>query len=155
MAEKSTEKKLARSVHYKGVWYKAGASVPDDIAEKINPKAFAVDTDTGEVEQRGPDGGTSSGARLAGRVSVGGAWYGPDTPVPDDVARLITNPKLWEGGQVPDLPQTTAEPGDGGDGAAGTASGTGSATGPAEVITPVAGTEPDADGGRGRRGRRS
>jgi hypothetical protein len=137
MAEKSTEKKLARSVNYKGVWYKAGESVPDDIAAQINPKAFAVDDETGQVAKRGPDGGTSSGARLAARVSVGGTWYGPDTPVPDDVARLITNPKVWEGGQVPDLPHADTSAADG-DGAAG-----GAAAGAAKP----AGSDSDAGGG--------
>ncbi len=158
MAEKSQEKKLARSVHYKGVWYKAGESVPADIAPNINPKAFAVDGETGEVAERGPDGGTSSGARLAGRVSVGGNWYGPDTPVPDDVARLITNPKAWEGGEVPDLPVAQAD-GDGGgtgggtpDGASGSGSGSGDAAGAGDGDGAGDGAVEGA--GRGRRGRR-
>lgn len=42
-------------------------------------------------------------AQLAGRVFVGGAWYGPGDDVPADVAVEITNPKAWVGGKVPDL----------------------------------------------------
>lgn len=120
------DRRLARSVHVDGHWYRAGDTVPDDIAEKItNPRAFAADDDIADPDER-VEPGTDSGARLAGRVHVDGRWYGPDTPVPDDVAKKITNPKAWattepvaersdsQPGDGPDVPPT---PGDGdGDG---------------------------------------
>lgn len=97
------DRKLAKAMHVGGRWYKAGETVPDDVAEQIrNPAAFAADDGsdaTGEDQRVEP--GTDGGARLVTRVQVGGRWYGPDTPVPDDVAKQITNPRAWAGGKVP------------------------------------------------------
>jgi hypothetical protein len=40
-------------------------------------------------------------ARLVRGVWVGGQHYGADRQPDDDVARQITNPAAWEGGEVP------------------------------------------------------
>lgn len=42
-------------------------------------------------------------AKLISTVHVDGLVFEPDQEVPDTVARLITNPKAWEGGALPDL----------------------------------------------------
>ncbi len=47
-------------------------------------------------------------SRLAGFVyAVGpdgsGQWFGPDTEWPDWVAGVVTNPKAWVDGQVPEV----------------------------------------------------
>ncbi|MFI7608789.1 hypothetical protein ACIBTV_27265 [Micromonospora sp. NPDC049366] len=60
-------------------------------------------------------------ARLQGYVHVHGGVYGPDDDVPADIARLITNPKAWEGGQAPTFapaPDPTPAPAGSGDGPA-------------------------------------
>jgi hypothetical protein len=96
-------KTLNTNVSHGGVWYRAGDRVgdqiPDEVAEKItNPKVWAYSDD----EQPEPEEAKSTtGAQLVARVAVGGAWYGPGDDVPDDVARRITNPKVWEGGKAP------------------------------------------------------
>lgn len=112
-------KKIGRPVTVAGKTYQPGDEVPADIAEKIrNPKAF-VPLDEGFAEDEDRPAGTSSGARLATAVTVGGVTYGPDDPIPDDVAAKITNPKVWEGGRRPTAGQAdkaTAPTGDGEDG---------------------------------------
>lgn len=40
-------------------------------------------------------------AKLVRGVWVSGQHYGPDRQPDDDVARQITNPLAWEGGEVP------------------------------------------------------
>lgn len=98
-------KKLARYVTVAGVTYGPKDDVPDDVLAQIkNPKAFVP---AGE-EPQGPDysdkdGGTTSGARLAGPVTVGGVTYGTKDYIPDEVAAQIKNPKAWEGGKLPTL----------------------------------------------------
>lgn len=37
------------------------------------------------------------GKQLASFVHVGGQVYGPDSDVPDEVAKQITNPNAWDG----------------------------------------------------------
>jgi hypothetical protein len=55
--------------------------------------------------------------RLKAFVHVAGSVYGPGDEVPAEVARLITNPKAWEGGVPPVFDDET-----GGDGQSGDAS---------------------------------
>ncbi len=114
MAEK--QRKLAGAVFAGGRWYRPGDDVPDDVAKTItNPGAWtegdAPGTDEAATSAK-PDAVT--GVRLAGRVNVGGTWYGPDDELPRDVVARITNPAAWEGGKVPDLdtgpaPRTAGE----------------------------------------------
>ncbi|GAA3750909.1 hypothetical protein [Micromonospora maritima] len=40
-------------------------------------------------------------SKLAAYVYVDGQPYGPNDPLPEAVARRITNPAAWEGGKVP------------------------------------------------------
>lgn len=99
-------RKLAGHVFADGRWWGPDDKVPDSTATKItNPKAWAAAgepaDDDGERARPTAEPGTSSGARLAGRVLVAGRWFGPDDPVPDDIAGLITNPKAWAGGVPP------------------------------------------------------
>lgn len=42
-------------------------------------------------------------SKLASYVFVDGQPYGPNDDVPADIARRITNPNAWEGGEVPDF----------------------------------------------------
>jgi hypothetical protein len=105
------KKKLTGAVHIAGKWYQAGDEVPDDVAAQItNPKLWASaggDDEGGAGTAAVPtEPGTTSGARLASRVSVAGRWYGPYDPIPDDVAAQITNPKAWEGGKLPSLQES-------------------------------------------------
>lgn len=41
-------------------------------------------------------------SQLAAYVFVDNEWFGPDSDVPADAAKQITNPKAWEGGNAPD-----------------------------------------------------
>lgn len=36
--------------------------------------------------------------KLRTNVAVDGTWYGPDSDVPAEVAKRITNPKVWSDG---------------------------------------------------------
>lgn len=102
-------RKLAAAVHVAGKWYRVGDEVPDDVAAQItHPRAWApADDEGGQVDSTvHTEAGTQSGARLVGRVNVGGQWYGPYDPIPDDVAKQITNPKVWEGGKLPTLQES-------------------------------------------------
>jgi hypothetical protein len=47
-------------------------------------------------------------------VPVNGDWvvYGPDDEVPAEHAALITNPKAWEGGELPTSENESQETGD-------------------------------------------
>lgn len=109
----SAKKKLGRATTVAGKTYLPGDELPDDVAEKItNPKAWIPDDEPTEADAD-PDrpAGTASGHRLAKTVTVGGRSYGPEDPLPDDVAERITNPKAWEGGELPNLTaKKTAEP---------------------------------------------
>lgn len=109
-------RKLATSVNIDGTWYRAGDTLPEDVAAKVrNPKVFAPEEGE-EADQPRTEPGTPTGARLATRVQVGGKWYGPDDAVPDDVAAQITNPRAWEGGQTPSAAAPAeAGAGEGGD----------------------------------------
>lgn len=128
MADNEQDKRVLRtSVYAGGQWWKAGSTPPDDIAGKItNPKAWTTATDE-EADQadKAANAGTSTGARLARRVTVGGAWYGPDDPIPDEVAAKVRNPKAWEGGELPTLPTASASTATGDQGGAPTADRTG------------------------------
>ena len=101
-------KQLVSRVAVNGVWYGPGDDVPADVAAKIrNPKAWSTDladAAADDAASRRVRPGTSSGALLATRVAVAGAWYGPDDTIPDEVAAKIRNPKAWEGGKLPELP---------------------------------------------------
>lgn len=106
--------KLARRVFAGGQWWEAGSEPPAAVAATIrNPRNWATDedddttdaTDTAAAARRG------DGPRLARRIYASGQWYGPDDEVPAEVARAITNPKAWEGGQLP----TFADMADGAD----------------------------------------
>jgi hypothetical protein len=105
-------KKLARNVTVGTVTYGPKDDVPPEVMEKItNPKAWVPDNDetpTDEAENR--DAGTSSGAKLAGTVTVGARSYGPNDHIPDDVAAQIKNPKAWAGGKAPTRAAKAAEP---------------------------------------------
>ncbi len=95
-------KKLARNVTVGTKTYGPDDDVPAEILDQIkNPKAFIADSEPVEDPYADRDGGTDSGAKLAGPVTVGGRTYGPNDYVPDDVARQIKNPKAWKGGKVP------------------------------------------------------
>jgi hypothetical protein len=48
-------------------------------------------------------------ARLAAYVHVAGQWYRPGDMPPPEVAARITNPKAWQGGVLPDLPDVKAD----------------------------------------------
>lgn len=101
----NTRRLLKGRVSVSGRWYGPGP-VDDDIAAKItNPKAWVSDDDVDDEVAAVYDrvSGTSTGARLARRVNIGGRWYGPDSEIPDDIAAKITNPKAWEGGKLPAL----------------------------------------------------
>lgn len=106
-------KKLARHVTVAGKTYGPGDDVPAEIAEQIrNPKAW-LPTDEDVVDPyEGKTGGTTSGHKLAGTVTVAGKSYGPRDFVPDDVAAQIRNPKAWAGGKVPaaSKPEPEREP---------------------------------------------
>lgn len=97
-------KTLNTNVSHAGVWYRpgyrVGDQIPEDIADKItNPRVWDYTDDDDEPKPEEPK--STTGARLVARVAVAGVWYGPDDDVPDDVARRITNPKVWEGGKAP------------------------------------------------------
>lgn len=97
----SDKKRLARNVTVGSATYGPDDDVPDDVLEKItNPAAFIPLDAKPETPPRGP-AGTKDGHRLASNVSVGGAMYGPDDVLTDDVAAQITNPKAWVGGKAP------------------------------------------------------
>ncbi len=102
---------LRTAVHAGGQWWPAGSTPPEDVAAKItNEKAWTTATpEEAEKVERAANAGTSSGARLARRVAVAGEWYGPDDPIPDDVARRIKNPNAWEGGELPTLSAAKAD----------------------------------------------
>ncbi len=129
-------RKLAGSVYLDGKWWRPGDTMPEEVAEKVtNPKVFAKDTIDEATGEPPAEPGAPSGPRLSRRVNVGGTWYGPDDPVPADVASRITNPKAWEGGKAP-----------GGDApAAATSTGDASAAGKADTAGPAAGPEPTND----------
>lgn len=99
------QKKLAGMVAVDGVWYGPDSDLPEAVAAKItNPKAWATAVaEVPVVAAPKAKGGTRSGARLARSVSVAGKWYGPNDVITDEVAARITNPKAWEGGQLPEL----------------------------------------------------
>lgn len=105
-------KTLTANVAVVGKWYYAGDRVgheiPEDVAEKIvNPKVWTYET---EAERpAGTEPKSTTGAQLVARVAVAGKWYGPGDDVPDDVARRIQNPKVWEGGKVPTFDDKPAE----------------------------------------------
>ncbi len=104
MADNENKRVLASAVYAAGQWWKAGSTPPDDVAEKItNPKAWTDAPDESAKNETDTKAGTASGARLVRRVAVAGKWYGPDDEIPDDVARQIRNPKVWEGGELPEL----------------------------------------------------
>ncbi len=97
-------KRLNTRVEVDGTWYGPDTGdVPDDVAAKItNPKLWVVDGGSDGVgEKRTAQAGTRSGARLARYVEVGGVTYGPDDPVPDEVAEQVTNPGAWVDRRLP------------------------------------------------------
>jgi hypothetical protein len=95
-------RKLARHVTVAGKTYGPGDDVPAEIAEQIrNPKAWIADADEVADPYEGKTGGTASGHKLAGTVTVAGKSYGPRDFVPDEVAAQIRNPKAWADGKVP------------------------------------------------------
>jgi hypothetical protein len=111
-------KKLARNVTVGGKTYGPDDDVPAEVLAQIkNPKAYIAD-DAGPVEDPNADrdGGTSSGAKLSGPVTVGGRTYGPNDYVPDDVAAQIKNPKAWKDGKAPTATATDASGDKAGDG---------------------------------------
>ncbi|MFG1872147.1 hypothetical protein [Micromonospora arborensis] len=94
-------RRLATYVHVGGKRYGPEDEIPSEVAQKItNPKAWA-DVDPPSSGVQGEAGQRRSGPRLAGYVHVGGRRYGPDDPIPPDVAARITNPRAWEGGKLP------------------------------------------------------
>ncbi|MER7167038.1 hypothetical protein ABT336_13350 [Micromonospora sp. NPDC000207] len=100
MSEKA--RRLATYVHVGGRRYGPDDDIPDEVAEKItNPNVWAVDGDEPPAGTRAGTPGGDSGVRLAAYVHVGGRRYGPGDVVPDEVAAQITNPKAWEGGELP------------------------------------------------------
>jgi hypothetical protein len=104
-------KQLKTSVHIDGVWYRpgdrAGDQIPDDAVEQIsNPKVWEYTE--GDEEPAEPDGDLFTRVKLVRRVDVDGNWYGPGDDLPEDVARKISNPKVWEGGKAPQF-DTAAE----------------------------------------------
>ncbi len=106
----TTVRRLAGPVTVGGRTYRPDDDLTDDVIAQIrNPKAWAVDPEEAAAEAARPKvGGTASGARLATRVTVNGRTYTPDDELPDDVAVQIRNPKVWEGGKVPDLSTPSA-----------------------------------------------
>lgn len=148
-------KSLARNVAVAGTWYRAGDRVgdqiPADVAEKItNEKVWQYDDE--DEQPKRPELKSTTGAQLTARVAVAGTWYGPGDDVPDDVARLITNPKVWEGGKAPSFDTGTREAeASAGEQPAGNTAG--------QAQTDEADTAPDddadADRRPARRGRRS
>jgi hypothetical protein len=119
--------KLARFVTVGGKTYGPKDDVPDDVLAQIkNPKAFVPVGEAPETEDySGKEGGTASGAKLAGPVTVGGKTYGTKDFIPDEVAAKIKNPKAWEGGKVPAATAASADTAD----ADGDKAGDGSDTG--------------------------
>lgn len=103
--------KLARYVTVAGKTYGPKDDVPADVLAQIkNPKAFVPAGQAPETKDYSDrDGGTASGAQLAGPVTVGGKTYGPKDFIPDDVARQIKNPKAWKGGKAPQLGTAEAD----------------------------------------------
>ena len=101
----SDPRKLARHVTVAGTTYGPGDTVPEDVAKRItNPKAWLpLEQGDGDdtADSEGRPAGTAGGHRLAKTVSIGGTSYGPRDHIPDDVARRITNPKAWAGGNIP------------------------------------------------------
>lgn len=49
------------------------------------------------------------GRRLNTFVHIDGQVYGPSSDVPDEVAERITNPKVWDDGELPDADDTPAK----------------------------------------------
>lgn len=98
------DKKLARYVTVGSVTYGPDDDVPAEVVEQIrNEKAWVSEEDAAEAEEKRAakrKAGTKSGHRLATTVTVGGASYGPDDEISDEVAAQITNPKAWEGGKL-------------------------------------------------------
>lgn len=119
-------KKLARNVTVGTKTYGPDDDVPAEVLDQIkNPKAFIADSEPVEDPYADRDGGTESGAKLSGPVTVGGRTYGPNDFVPDDVARQIKNPKAWEDGKAPTFASADTT---GNAEAAGAAAGTADAT---------------------------
>jgi hypothetical protein len=104
-------RRLAGPVTVGARTYQPDDYLPPEVAAQIrNPKAWAVDEAEAKAEADRPKtGGTTSGARLSGHVTVGGKTWRPDEPLPDDVAAQIRNPKAWEGGKLPDQADGSAE----------------------------------------------
>lgn len=104
-----TQKRLARNVTVGSTTYGPDDDVPADILAGItNPLAWVPIDAQPEAPPSGP-AGTKGGFRLATVVAIGGATYGPDDVIPDDVAAQITNPKAWAGGKLPSA-KPAAEP---------------------------------------------
>lgn len=103
MTDKAS-RRLTTYVHVDGRRYgPEDGDIPAEVAAKItNPKVWAGDDDESQASVSGGSNLRRSGPRLASYVHVGGKRYGPDDPIPDDVARRITNPNAWEGGRLPD-----------------------------------------------------
>lgn len=99
----SEKKRLARHVTVGNRTYGPGDDLPEDVAAKItNPKAWlAPDEAQAQAAEEARQAGTTSGHKLATAVNVKGRMYGPNDPVPDDVAAQIKNPKAWVGGTLP------------------------------------------------------
>jgi len=110
--------KLARYVTVGGKTYGPKDDVPADVLDQIkNPKAFVPAGETPEGEDySGKEGGTASGVKLAGPVTVGGKTYGTQDFIPDEVAAKIKNPKAWEGGKAPAATSAAADGDKAGDG---------------------------------------
>jgi hypothetical protein len=152
-------KQLKTAVEVDGRWYKAGdrpgEEITDEDVEKIrNPKVWEY-TD-GTEPDRNP--AKPVGAQLVKRVDVDGVWYGPGDEIPADVAAKIRNPKVWEGGKVPET--ATTENVAARDEPATTASGEQDRGGDAEGRAATADTaeqddDSDAPARAGRRTRRS
>lgn len=102
-------KYLNTSVAVNNVWYRpgdrVGDQIPEDVAEKITNKRVWSYDDGEEPEVEQPK--STTGAKLASRVAIDGQWYGPGDDVPDDVAKKITNPRVWEGGKAPSFDTDT------------------------------------------------
>lgn len=149
-------RKLATSVNIDGTWYRAGDTLPEDVAAKVrNPKVFALE-DGEEADQPRTEPGTPTGARLASRVQVDGKWYGPNDAVPDDVAARITNPRAWEGGKAPSAAASAASSSgsEGGDSSGNDGKAKGPAADRAEPAADSAGDGSDDDTeAKPRRGR--
>lgn len=103
------KRKLARHVTVGGVTYGPNDHLPDEVAAQIRtPKAWIPVDETAPADTRSEHAGTTSGARLAKTVTVGGRNYSPSDEIPDAIAKQIRNPKAWEGGRLPTL--ASAEP---------------------------------------------